>query len=148
MDFPEPIVRAFAALDSKERRNILLLLQEYGGLSYSEICEKMKGRIVKGTLSYHLNKLESAGLISNYVNIKLGKESYYSFYKYTPLCKKLIDSIFKVYEGKSLSYNEYPSSTASHIVEIPLSTTYYGPEQSLNVYEISSNQIGGLKLLA
>ncbi|MEM3484999.1 MAG: helix-turn-helix domain-containing protein [Candidatus Methanomethyliaceae archaeon] len=99
MDFPEPIVRAIEALDSRERRKILQLLQDHGGLSYSAICKKMEGRIVKGTLSYHLNKLEAAGLISNYVKTDLGKESRYSFYKCTPLCIKLVYSIFKSFEG-------------------------------------------------
>jgi DNA-binding HxlR family transcriptional regulator len=114
MDFPEHIKRALEALGDKNRRKILLSLEPPNNLTYSEIKELLNEDISsKGTITYHLHKLESAGLISNYVEFAQGNRVH-SYYEATPLCKELIESIFSVYEGKN----------KTSLLPIPTATNY------------------------
>ena len=111
MDFPEPIKRALEALGDKNRRKMLLLLENTPSLSYSEINAHFKDELSsKGTINYHIDKLESAGLISNYLETTPGERPH-SYYEVTPLCQSLINAIYEVYEGK-VKVTAHPVSCA------------------------------------
>ncbi len=102
MDFSEPIRRALEALGDKNRRNIVISLEPPNKLTYSEIAELLKKDVAsKGTVTYHIHKLESAGLISNYVEFSQGRREH-SYYRATSLCISLVNSILNVYEGSSV----------------------------------------------
>jgi len=60
-DFPEPVVAAIKALDSAQRRKILIHLEECGSLTYSEILKETG--LSSGTLNFHLKILLTGAII-------------------------------------------------------------------------------------
>lgn len=130
MDFPEHIKRALEALGDKSRRKILLSLEPPNTLTYSEIRALLKEDLSsKGTVTYHIHKLESAGLISNYIAID-SNERERSFYSATPLCKDLISAIFNIYEGRNNAIDMLTFPQYSNTMDF-MSSTFYNGEPNI-----------------
>lgn len=93
-DFVIPVIDAIKALDSDERRRILIELEEAGSLSYSEL--KQKTGYKKGTLNYHLKELAAAGMIRNFL---MDQEitSYTSYYEVSDLGRNIIEGILSAF---------------------------------------------------
>jgi len=92
-DFPKPIISIIEALDSEQRRRILMEL-EPRSLSYSEILHQT--RLEKGTLNYHLKKLVAAGMIRNFP-LDQQVSPYTSYYEVSGLGRKVVESLFNVF---------------------------------------------------
>jgi len=92
-DFPKPIVSIIEALDSEQRRRVLMEL-ETRSLSYSEILQQT--RLDKGTLNYHLKKLVAAGMVRNFL-VDQQVSPYTSYYEVSGLGRKVVDSLFNVF---------------------------------------------------
>ncbi len=79
-----------ATLDNQIRQAILVLLNQKGELSFSEIRNQLG--IEKLTLNFHLKKLFSAALIDHYFKHELGNQKY-SFYSITPLGCRILHNL-------------------------------------------------------
>jgi DNA-binding transcriptional ArsR family regulator len=94
-DFPSLIVRAIEALGDKNRRQILISLNNSCRLAYSQILQ-LTG-LEKGTLNHHLEKLVSGALVRNFRGDSPASV-YTSFYELSPIGHRLVDQIFGAFE--------------------------------------------------
>jgi DNA-binding transcriptional ArsR family regulator len=94
-DFPSLIVRAIEALGDRNRRQILISLNNSGPLAYSQIVQLTK--LGKGTLNHHLEKLVSGALVRNFRGDSPASV-YTSFYELSPIGRRLVDQIFGAFE--------------------------------------------------
>jgi DNA-binding transcriptional ArsR family regulator len=92
-DFPKPIARIVEALDSDQRRRILIELEDRD-LSYSEI--KQRTKLGKGTLNYHLRKLLAAGMIRNFL-VDQEISDYNSYYEVSELGRNVIEGLLSAF---------------------------------------------------
>jgi DNA-binding transcriptional ArsR family regulator len=90
-DFPTMIVRAIEALSDKNRRMILINLNDRGAIAYSEL--QAATSLEKGTLNHHLEKLMAGALIRNFRGDSPANH-YSSFYELSTIGRKMVDTIF------------------------------------------------------
>jgi DNA-binding HxlR family transcriptional regulator len=117
-DFARPITEAIRALDSSERRQILIELNEAGSLSYSKL--RLQTGFDKGTLNYHLKELSSAGMIRNFI-VNNEVTPYTSYYEVSELGRNLIEGVLSAFRpalpkiqitASTFSFDIIPSSSS------------------------------------
>jgi len=84
-DFPEPVVAAIKALDSAQRRKILIYLEESGSLTYTEILKKTG--LHSGTLNFHLKILLTGAII---------RKHHDRYYQMTKLAFNVIEELRRI----------------------------------------------------
>ena len=114
-DFPNPVVAVIEALDSSERRQILVELEEKGSLSYSEILQRTG--LSKGTLNYHLKKLATAGMTRNFIQAE-NVEHYSSYYEVSEFGRNVIENLLESFRPPSRRIRYSMVSTTSLDLEI------------------------------
>lgn len=93
-DFAKPVVTMIEALNSEQRRRILIELEEAGSLSYSEILQRT--RLDKGTLNYHLKNLVAAAMIRNFL-VDRQVSPYTSYYEVSELGRRFIEGLLNAF---------------------------------------------------
>ena len=114
-DFPDPIVGIIEALDSNERRLILIELGEKGSLPYSEILQRTG--LSKGTLNYHLKKLATAGMTRNFIHAE-NSEHYSSYYEVSEFGRSVIENLLDSFRPPNRRIRYSIVSTTSVDLEI------------------------------
>ena len=94
VDFAQPIVTMIEALNSEQRRYILIELEEAGSLSYSEILQRT--RLDKGTLNYHLKNLVAAAMVRNFL-VDKQVSPYTSYYEVSELGRRFIQGLLNAF---------------------------------------------------
>ncbi|TFG11343.1 MAG: ArsR family transcriptional regulator [Promethearchaeota archaeon] len=100
---PEDLEALIKSLGHINRLKIIFTLREKGDLSFSEINEWVK--LNKSLLTNHIKKLELSGVVQNYFKVK-NDTANYSFYKLTPLGKKLINDLVSTYRDYHQGLNK------------------------------------------
>jgi DNA-binding transcriptional ArsR family regulator len=116
-DFSAPVVAAIEALDSDQRRRILIDLSENGSLSYSEIQKRIE--IEKGTLNYHLKKLVAAGLVRN-ILVSQGALPYSSYYEISDLAKDMVDGLISAFRPPSAQVRITSTTTTTYTTDLTI----------------------------
>jgi len=115
-DFAKPIVVTIEALDSEQRRRILIDLEEAGSLSYSEILQRTG--LDKGTLNYHLKKLVAAGLVRNFLRER-GASFYTSYYEVSEFGRHLIEGLLSAFKPPHARLRITSATTTSYELWLP-----------------------------
>jgi len=116
-DFAKPIVTAIEALDSEQRRRILIDLEEAGSLSYSEILQRTG--LNKGTLNYHLKKkLVASGLVRNFLR-EQGAPFYTSYYEVSEFGRRLIEGLLSAFKPPQARLRITSATTTSYELWLP-----------------------------
>jgi DNA-binding transcriptional ArsR family regulator len=115
-DFAKPIVATIEALNSEQRRRILIDLEEAGSLSYSEILQRTG--LDKGTLNYHLKKLVASGLVRNFLR-EQGVSFYTSYYEVSEFGRHLIEGLLNAFKPPQARLRIPSATTTSYELWLP-----------------------------
>ena len=122
---PDDFKHTMKALGNEFRFRLILLLLEEQSLSLSKLSEILKKK--NSLIISHLKKLESAGIVQNYIHHTTNKREY-SFYEITKYGEKMVKTII----------NHYNNLIASKLIE----------ENFLNFLEIPDDVVKILKALS